>query len=68
MGVQWLRSAKVYASAQNLLTITKYGGYDPEINNFGNSTVGGNADLRLGVDLGSYPSARTFTFGINLGF
>jgi TonB-dependent starch-binding outer membrane protein SusC len=68
MGVQWLRSAKVYASAQNLLTITKYGGYDPEINNFGNSTVNGNADLRLGVDLGSYPSARTFTFGINLGF
>ncbi len=68
IGVEWLRSAKVYASGQNLLTLTQYGGYDPEINNFGNSTVGGNADLRLGVDLGSYPSARTFTFGINLGF
>ncbi len=67
MGVEWLRSVKVYASAQNLLTITKYEGYDPEINNFGNNRVGGNADLRLGVDLGSYPSARTFTFGINLG-
>ena len=68
MGVQWLRSAKIYASAQNLLTLTKYDGYDPEANNQGNSTVGGNTDLRLGMDLSSYPSARIFTFGVNLGF
>ncbi len=68
MGVQWLRMAKVYASVQNLLTITDYSGYDPEINNRGNSTVGGDTDLRLGMDLSSYPSARTFTFGVKLGF
>lgn len=68
LGIQWLRSLRVYASAQNLLTITDYTGYDPEINNLGNSTVGGNTDLRLGMDLSSYPSAKTVTFGINLGF
>ncbi|WPP50423.1 SusC/RagA family TonB-linked outer membrane protein [Catalinimonas niigatensis] len=67
MGVSWMRTAKVYASVQNLLTITNYTGYDPEINNQGNSTVGGNTDLRLGLDLSSYPSARTFTFGVKLG-
>ena len=68
LGVAWLRTLKVYASAQNLLTFTKYTGYDPEINNRGGTTVGGNTDLRLGLDLSSYPSARTYTFGINLGF
>ena len=68
MGIKWMRSAKVYVSGQNLLTFTKYTGFDPELNNFGNSTVNGNTDLRLGLDLSSYPSARTYTFGINLGF
>ncbi|MGB3851297.1 MAG: TonB-dependent receptor [Tunicatimonas sp.] len=63
MGVSWLRKLKIYASAQNLLTLTDYTGYDPEIN-----TQGGGSDLRLGLDLSGYPSARTYTFGINLGF
>ncbi|MGB3585969.1 MAG: SusC/RagA family TonB-linked outer membrane protein, partial [Tunicatimonas sp.] len=63
MGVSWLRKLKIYASAQNLLTFTDYTGYDPEIN-----TQGGGSDLRLGLDLSGYPSARTYTFGINLGF
>lgn len=62
MGATWIRSVKIYASAQNLLTVTNYTGYDPEVNNKGNS------DLRLGMDLSSYPSSRTFTFGVNLGF
>ena len=68
MGIQWLRTMKVYASAQNLLTLTNYTGYDPEINTRGGGTTGGNTDLRLGLDLSSYPAARTVTFGINLGF
>lgn len=63
LGVSWLRKLKIYASAQNLLTLTDYTGYDPEVN-----TQGGGSDLRLGLDLSSYPSARTYTFGINLGF
>jgi hypothetical protein len=45
---------RVYATASNLFTITKYSGYDPE--------VGG------GVDYGNYPQSRTFTFGLNASF
>lgn len=45
---------RVYMTAQNLFTITKYSGYDPE--------VGG------GTDYGNYPQSRTFTFGLNLNF
>ena len=50
---------RVYVSAQNLATITKYTGFDPELGNQGNS---------LGVDRGIYPQARVFLAGINIGF
>lgn len=45
---------RLYVTASNLFTITKYSGYDPE--------VGG------GVDYGNYPQSRTFTFGLNANF
>ena len=45
---------RVYATASNLFTITKYKGYDPEVGH--------------GVDYGNYPQSRTFTFGINANF
>lgn len=50
---------RVYVMAENLLTFTKYHGYDPEISSGGTS---------LGVDYGVYPQARTWTVGFNLGF
>ena len=53
---------RIYVSAQNLFTITKYSGYDPEIGSF-NQNV-----LLTGVDNGRYPSPRTFNFGVNLDF
>jgi TonB-linked SusC/RagA family outer membrane protein len=46
---------RVYVSGENLLTFTQYTGFDPEVGN-------------LGLDAGTYPIARTFTFGINLNF
>ena len=52
---------KLTLSAQNLLTFTKYKGFDPEA-----STSTGDVDS--GIDLGAYPSARTFTFGIQMTF
>ncbi|KAK3604961.1 hypothetical protein CHS0354_000625 [Potamilus streckersoni] len=52
-------SLRVYASVQNLYTFTGYSGFDPEIGRIGNS-------LEMGIDKGFYPSARTFTFGIEL--
>ena len=57
----------VYVTAQNLLTFTKYSGYDPEI---GASSVysGTNATLLQGVDFGFYPQPRTFILGVNMSF
>ncbi|GAB3924758.1 SusC/RagA family TonB-linked outer membrane protein [Larkinella terrae] len=54
---------RVFASATNLLTITKYKGPDPE-----SARVGSSTDTAIGIDYGSYPNAKTYTFGINLGF
>jgi TonB-linked SusC/RagA family outer membrane protein len=56
--------ARIYVSAQNLLTFTKYSGYDPEV---GNSLIGNRA-LTSGVDYGRFPAARMFTVGINTQF
>lgn len=51
---------RLYASVQNLLTITNYSGLDPEIGS-------GNAILN-GIDQGFYPQARVWTIGLNLKF
>ena len=55
----FVSSLRFYVSAENLLTLTKYHGYDPEISSGGTS---------LGIDYGVYPQARTFLFGVNLKF
>lgn len=57
IGMQRLR---VFASTNNLLTITKYQGLDP--------SVGGSADTNFGIDVGNYPITRSWTLGLNLGF
>ena len=54
-----LNKFRVYIAAQNLFTLTKYSGYDPEI--------GGNISTR-GMDMGNYPSFTTYSAGINLSF
>jgi len=55
-------SARIYATGTNLFTFTSYNGYDPEVSASGD-------DLRAaGLDFGTYPQARTITFGVNLGF
>lgn len=57
-----LSRVRVYVSAQNLLTFTKYSGYDPEIGSRD------NAQLVYGIDNGQYPQARTLMAGLQLGF
>lgn len=57
----YLKNPRIYASAQNVLTITQYKGYDPEIG-------APSTPLSLGVDNGFYPQPRIFTFGIGFGF
>lgn len=51
---------RVFASVNNLLTVTGYSGLDP--------SVGGAADTNFGVDLGNYPITRSWVFGVNVGF
>ncbi|SFD80113.1 TonB-linked outer membrane protein, SusC/RagA family [Chitinophaga sp. CF118] len=48
-------------SGQNLYTITKYKGYDPEA-----TSTAASSDADAGIDLGAYPSPRTITFGVNI--
>ncbi|KAA6327570.1 TonB-dependent receptor SusC [termite gut metagenome] len=45
---------RVFAAGQNLLTFTKYSGYDPEISS--------------GTDSGAYPTAKSFSFGVNISY
>jgi TonB-linked SusC/RagA family outer membrane protein len=60
-----LNRLMVYATAQNLFTITNYKGFDPEVNAFATNA---NNGVTLGIDYGTYPVARTFIFGLNLQF
>ncbi|MCF0244652.1 MAG: TonB-dependent receptor [Bacteroidaceae bacterium] len=60
----YLTNLRIYANVQNLVTITKYKGYDPEI---GASTTDANGYV-FGLDNGRYPSPTTFSFGINVSF
>ena len=55
----FLSSLRIYVAAENLLTFTKYHGFDPEISSGGTS---------LGIDRGVYPQAKTWTVGVNLAF
>ena len=58
-----LQQLRVYFSAQNLFTITGYSGMDPEIGYSGDSY-----SWSSGIDLGFYPSARTYMVGLNVKF
>lgn len=51
-----------FISATNLITLTKYTGLDPEVNQWGNS---GRVQ---GLDWGTYPQTRSFVFGLNMEF
>jgi TonB-linked SusC/RagA family outer membrane protein len=55
------KGASVYAIGQNLFVITKYRGFDPEVNT--NKPFG--VVPSAGIDYTGFPSARTFTFGVN---
>ncbi len=61
-----IANMRVYANVQNVFTITKYEGMDPEVGLQNYSSH--NQNLDIGVDRGIYPPSRTFSFGLNLGF
>jgi hypothetical protein len=56
-----VQTLRLYAGVQNAVTFSKYLGYNPEVSGYEGPLTGG-------VDYGSYPLARTYTIGLNLGF
>ncbi|MBR6457015.1 MAG: TonB-dependent receptor [Bacteroidales bacterium] len=60
MKVAFIKNFRVYVAGENLLTFTKYEGFDPEMASDGYTTIG--------VDRGIYPQARTITLGASITF
>ncbi len=54
------QSARVFVSAQNFLTLTKYSGFTPELSS--------DSPTRSGIELNAYPTNKTLAFGLNIGF
>jgi TonB-linked SusC/RagA family outer membrane protein len=56
-----VQALRLYVSADNLFTITKYEGYNPEVDSYGNN-------LQPGLDWGVYPLSKTYSMGVKLTF
>ncbi|HOT13308.1 MAG TPA: TonB-dependent receptor [Bacteroidales bacterium] len=60
-----IEKLRVYVGAKNLLTFTKYTGFDPEV---GENTTVSNSILERGFDRGTYPQSKMYLFGMNITF
>ena len=64
-----IKSLRVYLSGENLLTFTKYTGFDPEVGSIQyNNALQRNDPLSQGIDQANYPIAKRFIFGLNVSF
>ena len=59
----WWRSTQLYVSGQNLITITKYSWYDPDVNTYGSAN-----SITTGIDNFTYPTYKSVTVGLRCGF
>ena len=60
--LKYLRAVNMFLTGTDLLTLTNYSGFDPEVSSYG-------SDIRLqGIDYGSYPRARNYTVGVTVAF
>jgi hypothetical protein len=55
-----IRSLRIYISAQNPLTLKAYSGFTPEIQS--------SSPTSAGIELNAYPSVKTYSIGVNVGF
>ena len=60
---KWVQSVRLSVTGQNLFVITKYNGYDPEVNN--DRQINGISSY--GIDYLSYPKAKSVIFGLTIG-
>jgi iron complex outermembrane receptor protein len=65
IGIKWATGLRFSVTGQNLFVITKYNGYDPEVNT---DRTSGDGVISSGIDYLSYPKARSVIFGLNLSF
>jgi hypothetical protein len=64
IGGAGLSGLRIFVTAQNLFIITGYKGYSPELNV--TTSTGTNLATQEGFDHGTYPQAKTITFGLNV--
>lgn len=57
-----INEVKFFVTANNLLTLTKYRGYDPEVDSYSSTS------MRIGIDNNSYPTAKSIIFGTTINF
>jgi hypothetical protein len=57
-----LSSTRLFVTGANLVTWTHYSGFNPDVSSLGIGNV------NRGIDVGQYPLARSFTFGVNLTY
>ncbi len=62
--LEWISNARIYITGNNLLVLTDYTGFDPEVN----VAADENGVPSMGIDFTAYPKPRTFTLGVNLQF
>lgn len=60
--LKYIQDLKLFISGNNLLTFTNYSGFDPEVDSFAGDSS------RMGIDNNSYPSTKSWRFGININF
>jgi hypothetical protein len=60
--IKGINTLRVSLGVNNLYTFTKYSGFDPEVNSYGDNPA------LFGVDLGGYPNNRTYTLSLRCGF
>ncbi|MEO8712817.1 MAG: TonB-dependent receptor, partial [Parafilimonas sp.] len=64
-----LTKLRLYVTGENLLTLTKYSGFDPEVSAFSATYAGSQSNnVAPGVDFGTYPQTRDIIFGVSLSF
>jgi TonB-linked SusC/RagA family outer membrane protein len=63
-----IHSMRFYVSVQNVFTVTKYSGQDPEMTTSADAASSNDGPKALNIDWGTYPAARTTTVGVNVNF
>ncbi len=68
--IKFLKSCRIYVIAENVLTITGYSGWDPEVDTKGYETGGSGqtANAGAGLDFNAYPSMKSYSIGVNVTF